>query len=457
MIKMSKISQNHRIKAILFIEILAFSLANCQRLTSGSFANQGQFPYQVRVNAEFTNGLIAVCGGSILTASWVVTAAHCITTSPTITVKEEQIKTVVVIAGENTISSPSKERQTSIAEKLVTPLEYDPNCYTYDIALILLKKDFELNSFVSPIIVPKEANFVSAGSKCLISGWGKTKNDGDLSDKLRWGEVRIVKQSVCQKQISFNLTSTRVCAGILQSDVSACKGDSGGPLVCEDTANKTYLQGITSFSSGSEDCGNFKTPVVYTAVASYYKWINCVVESKDRNENVSLKCNNFIKKIKRGPGECNFEIPAWLRILAYLIVFLLFFGCFASFFYIRNYKRSQKTVDSPTYQPYGQQVYGQQPYGQQPYGQQPYGQQPYGQQPYEQQSYGQQPYGQQPYEQQLYGQQPNGQVLNEPPIYMQQPYGQEPNLQQPYEQQPNSQQQYGQELYVQPQNQPPPY
>ena len=413
---MCETSRKQKIKSILFIKVLAlaFSLAGGQRITGGFFASQGQFPYQVRVRAELTNGLKAVCGGTVLTSSWVVTAAHCVTTSPMVISKGEKIEKVVVVAGENTLSSPSKERQTRVAEKLVIPLDYDPSCYTYDIALILLEKDLELNKFVAPLPIPTEADLVSAGSTCLISGWGKTENGGDQSDKLKFGEVRIVKQSVCQKEISFNLTSTRVCAGVLENDVSACKGDSGGPLACEHgTANKTsYLQGITSFSSGSDDCGDENTPVVYTAVASYSKWIMCVTKSERSTEDLAEKCNNFITKIERGPRECNYGIPSWLRNLAYFIVLLLFFVCIAGFFYIRSHKRSQKTVDTPLNQIYQQQPYGQQPYGQQLYGQQQDNLPQYGQEIYGQQPYGQQPYGQPPNIQQYYGQQ-----QNQPPPY----------------------------------------
>ena len=427
---------SQKVKHLLFIKVLAltFSLAGCQqRITGNFFARQGQFPYQVRVTAELINGLKAVCGGSVLTSSWVVTAAHCVTTSPMAS-KGEKIEKVIIAAGENILSSPSKERQTRVAEKLVIPLDHDPSCYTYDIALILLEKDLELNKFVAPIPIPTEADLVSAGSTCLISGWGKTENGGDHSDKLKFGEVRILKQSVCQKKINFNLTLTRVCAGVLENDVSACSGDSGGPLACEHgTANKTtYLQGITSFNSAPDDCGDENTPVVYTAVANYSKWIMCITKSENRSEDLAKKCNNFITKIERGLTECRYGKSFWLRNLATFIVFLLFFGCCAEFFYKRSQKRSQKTVDTPLNQIYQQQ----------PDGQQPYGQQLYGQLPDNQQQYGQQPYGQLPDNQQQYGQQPYGQLPDS-----QQQYGQ-----QPYEQQPDIQQQYGQQ-----QNQPQPY
>lgn len=47
--------------------------SNVDRIIGGSLADPGQFPYQIFLKTE-----IALCGGSIISADWILTAAHCV-------------------------------------------------------------------------------------------------------------------------------------------------------------------------------------------------------------------------------------------------------------------------------------------------------------------------------------------------------------------------------------------
>lgn len=55
----------------------AFSARRAQgRIVNGNFAAPNQFPYQVSVRA-FTGKTVSVCGGSIVSSRYILTAAHC--------------------------------------------------------------------------------------------------------------------------------------------------------------------------------------------------------------------------------------------------------------------------------------------------------------------------------------------------------------------------------------------
>lgn len=47
------------------------------RITGGSTASVGQFPYQVGLSLKVSTYSSAWCGGSLINNQWVLTAAHC--------------------------------------------------------------------------------------------------------------------------------------------------------------------------------------------------------------------------------------------------------------------------------------------------------------------------------------------------------------------------------------------
>lgn len=48
------------------------------RIVGGQEANPHQFPFQVAVLSPFEEGSVGLCGGSIISPSHVLTAAHCL-------------------------------------------------------------------------------------------------------------------------------------------------------------------------------------------------------------------------------------------------------------------------------------------------------------------------------------------------------------------------------------------
>lgn len=48
------------------------------RIIGGSLAIPGQFPYQVALIIPVNDSYTQICGGSIISADWILTAAHCV-------------------------------------------------------------------------------------------------------------------------------------------------------------------------------------------------------------------------------------------------------------------------------------------------------------------------------------------------------------------------------------------
>ncbi|EPY80713.1 hypothetical protein CB1_000804038 [Camelus ferus] len=181
---------------------------------------------------------------------------------------------------------------------------YNSNTLDNDIMLIKLKTAATLNSRVASISLPTSC--ASAGTKCLISGWGNTKSSGynrtkseevkgteakgfgtsrtiDLLEKqslqicastpdlLQCLNAPILSNSACSSAYPGQITSNMICVGFLEGGKDSCQGDSGGPVVCNGK-----LQGIVSWGYG---CAVKGKPGVYTKVCNYVSWIRQTISS----------------------------------------------------------------------------------------------------------------------------------------------------------------------------------
>ena len=95
---------------------------------------------------------ISLCGGVILSSSWIVTAAHCMI--------NESISGVIVYAGSNTRFSG----QARIASSIIIHPSYSSTTHRNDIALIQLSTPLTMTSAVKTICMPSVSSAsLSAG------------------------------------------------------------------------------------------------------------------------------------------------------------------------------------------------------------------------------------------------------------------------------------------------------
>lgn len=127
------------------------------RIIGGETAEPGQFPHQVSLRLlEYFH----MCGGSILSERWIVTAAHCTIGWP--------LEYLSIQAGAHLIYGDGE--QYEIAQIIEHP-EYD-DWYLYnDISLIQLTVSLVLNEQVA-IIGYGSATPIGVGVPARASGWG---------------------------------------------------------------------------------------------------------------------------------------------------------------------------------------------------------------------------------------------------------------------------------------------
>ncbi|CAK9805102.1 TRYP7 [Anthophora plagiata] len=244
--------------SILFLLFGVLAVANAAtlplnldpRIVNGVNVNPGEIPYQVSLQTRGSH----FCGGSVLNANYILTAAHCVV--------NQNVNTIVVVAGTVNLQSRTLVRQ---AVKIIVHEKYNPpNNWINDIALIKVDKPLVLNSQISAVPLPRLNENISAGSVAIVSGWGRLQSGGPTTNQLKKARIYITDQTVCRRA-NGNIFDTQICANDPSNNRGACQGDSGGPL----TVNGKIV-GIVSWSEG---CGLPNRPTVYTRVPSYISWI----------------------------------------------------------------------------------------------------------------------------------------------------------------------------------------
>jgi secreted trypsin-like serine protease len=211
------------------------------------------------------------CGGTLLTQSWFLTAAHCVNESnyPT--------ATATVIAGDRTLSvNEGTEQSRSIAFVIVHPdYVFSPPNHYNDLALVRVSAPFTFNSYVGAV-----GNLASStptvGQWGVVYGWGNTAYGVGPSDALRSASVQVLSRSACQAlwdaepHVDGVVIDTKQFCAFLDAPftyTSIDKGDSGGPLV------SSGLSGVSSMAFTYSQ----NMPGIFADVSQYTGWINEIV------------------------------------------------------------------------------------------------------------------------------------------------------------------------------------
>ncbi|XP_077072848.1 transmembrane protease serine 3 isoform X1 [Siphateles boraxobius] len=236
------------------------------RIVGGNLSVEGQFPWQVSLH--FQN--VHLCGGSIISSRWILTAAHCV-----YEYAYPMLWTVYV----GLIEQPMNAVQSLAVEKIIYHSRYRPKGLDYDIALMKLVQPLIFNGIVEPICLPNFGEEFEDGKMCWISGWGAMIDGGDGSESLLSARVPLISNKACSQPEVYQgyISAGMICAGYLEGGTDSCQGDSGGPLACEDSSI-WKLVGATSWGQG---CAESNKPGVYTRITQSLSWIHLQMEREE--------------------------------------------------------------------------------------------------------------------------------------------------------------------------------
>ncbi|ODM98727.1 Trypsin-1 [Orchesella cincta] len=255
------------------LQIRLSHLAPSSRIVNGQNALPGAFPYLVSI--QTLHPKYYTCGGAILDAETILTAAHCFTDRACRDDHEDCYK---IVAGEHDLSKDEGHEQAiefSMSDVVIHEY-YDNFHYDNDLAIIHLKQPLKFSRFVQSIALI-DPN-VRHKSHAVIAGWGKNESNSDHQIQiLQRTDVKIFTNQYCENQWGDDYhAESMICAGSnsqspdseLVSD--ACQGDSGGPLMALGRNGKRYLVGIVSWGW---ECGYQEYPGLYTKIEAFLEWI----------------------------------------------------------------------------------------------------------------------------------------------------------------------------------------
>ncbi|CAF2390343.1 unnamed protein product [Rotaria sp. Silwood2] len=238
------------------------------RIFGGTDAIPNSWPWMIFYQEKRTcgtNTCYGLCGGTLINANYIITAAHCVGT--------RNPSDITLVAGMHNMSSNTEttKRQFRTVQAIYVHPQYDTMTNMNDIAILRVSTPFTFTTYVQPACLP--GSEPKPNDQVIIAGWGAQAFAGSVHDTLKQANTKVVDK--CDSWWLSVDSSKQICVANSIDGSSACQGDSGGPILAQ--YNGQYVvSGIASYVKDCNTMGSSNAPNVYTRVAPYKAWIKSI-------------------------------------------------------------------------------------------------------------------------------------------------------------------------------------
>ncbi|XP_067616725.1 serine protease gd-like [Eurosta solidaginis] len=234
--------------------------------------SRGQFPWLAAIYRKQSSGLRFLCGGSLVSANTVITAAHCFK------LKSLKASQVVVYLGRHNLENYGEVGVVSrdLRNLLIHPDYSDKSLPDADIAILQMQTTVSFSEFIRPICLWSESsdNSLIVSRTAFVAGWGADEEGREVTALPKMVDTAIVSDNECLRssEVYSKLTTPRtLCAGN-RDGTGPCMGDSGGGLMVNRNG-LWMLRGIVSAGLTDKGQCDLSQFVIYCDLAKHIAWV----------------------------------------------------------------------------------------------------------------------------------------------------------------------------------------
>lgn len=255
----------------------------CGGLTERTAMTISRLPWQVSIYKRNDDDLQweYICGGTVVSAKVVVSAAHCFWNEQNDEFYDESLFSLKTGKLFREYDDSRELNAVQIVSKLNIqfPIGFEKigDAYVDDIVIVIFNGnefiEFSFNTL--PICIDygleEEEKYVTPGLKGLVGVWGADQTIGESNSTLNIVELTVITREKCKENTSKEniqfITDDQYCAEGLSPGVASCQISSGNGLVFPIKTNKKikyFFRGV----AGNVPCNNHIQFSLFSNVAA---------------------------------------------------------------------------------------------------------------------------------------------------------------------------------------------